>query len=312
MDCDINKLFEKFTEGLNFDGRKKVFEDGYKLSSDFLIQKSEPEAYTKEFLIEPILRSLELEKIPETQFKGIKGESRTVDYFLKNKKNVSFLAEAKPLNANLFEKDTNGAVNQIKGLFRLVEVKEKYQFGIATDGLNWIFIDKNQKVVYQLEITKNLNKIRELLTGKDEISSERLEEEISKKFYDWYNALLHGGKYKNHENKIEEISAKECLVENILFVSKFEEKEQIAQTVMDRLIFIKFLQSKGIISYDILDYLSKFDENILNEKLKQLFFSALNTKQNERSDIDPKFKDIPYLNGSLFVRTNVESNTLTN
>ncbi|MFH0830063.1 MAG: N-6 DNA methylase [Candidatus Aenigmatarchaeota archaeon] len=306
MDLNIQALLEKFKEGLTLDGRKKVFEDGYKLSSDSLLQKSDPEAFTKDFLVGPVLNMFELSKLTERHFRGITGELRKVDYLLKNQKNISFLVEAKSLNSDLFEKGPDGAVNQIQGLFRLAEVKENYKFGIATDGLKWVFIDRNSKVVFRLELIKELKKIKEILIGKEEVSSERIEEEISKKFYEWYNALLHGGKYKDHENKVRKISIKDCFVENILFASILEEREQIAQTIMDRLIFIKFLQSKNIVGYDILDYLINLDENILNEKIKQLFFSVLNTKKDERSDIDTKFKNAPYLNGSLFVRTEVE------
>jgi hypothetical protein len=131
----INDLIEKLKEKLTLDGRNRVFEDGYKLSSEFIIEKSDPEAFTKEFLIDTIFRRLGLEKLPEKHFRGIRGEMRKVDYLLKNSKGTTFVAEAKPLNSDLFEKGPNGAVNQIKGLFRLAEVKEKYQFGIATDGL---------------------------------------------------------------------------------------------------------------------------------------------------------------------------------
>jgi hypothetical protein len=307
MDSDIKQLLEKFKEELTLDGRKKVFEDDYKLSTDFMKQKSDPEAFTKEFLIEPIIRKFNLSKLPERHFRGIRQDLRKVDYLLKNQKGKAFLAEAKPLNSDLFDKSVHGAVNQIKGLFRLAEVQKDYEFGIATDGLKWIFIGKNSKVVFQYDLRDDLDKIKEILIGKEEVSSERIEEEISKKFYIWYNALLHGGKYKDHENKTRIISNKDCLVENILSVSNPEDREQIAQTIMDRLIFIKFLQSKEIVGYDILDYLLKLDENILNEKLKQLFFSVLNTKKSKRVDIDPKFKNIPYLNGSLFVRTEIES-----
>ncbi|MCD6496017.1 MAG: Eco57I restriction-modification methylase domain-containing protein [Candidatus Aenigmarchaeota archaeon] len=307
MNPDVRHLIEKFEEMLTLNGRKRVFEDGQKLSTDFINQKSDPEAFTKEFLIEPVFRKFNLSKLTEKHFRGIKQDLRKVDYVLKNHKGESFLAEAKPLNSDLFDKSSDGAVNQIKGLFRLAEVQRDYEFGIATDGLKWIFIDKNSKVVFQYDLRDELDKIREILVGKEEVSSERIEEEISKKFYVWYNALLHGGKYKDHENKTGTISTKDCLVENILFVSKPEDKKQIAQTIMDRLIFIKFLQSKEIVGYDILKYLSSLEENILNEKMKQLFFSVLNTKESERVDIDPKFKGIPYLNGSLFVRTDAET-----
>lgn len=306
MDKEIKALIENMINHLTLDGKDRVFEKNMPLQSSYLIEKSDPEAVTKSILIDPIIEMLKLGKLPERHFKSIE-KLRRVDYRLKNEENILFLVEAKPLNADLFEKSPSGAVNQIKGLFTLAEVKENYQFGIATDGVLWVFIDKNAKIVYKLSIKEDFEHIKELLIGKEEVSSEVVEEEISKKFYDWYNALLHGGKYKDHNNKIKTISSKDCLVENILFVPKLEEREQIAQTITDRLIFIKFLQSKKIVSYDLLDYLSNFDENILNEKLKQLFFQVLNVKKSERFNIDNKFKEIPYLNGGLFLRTDIEA-----
>lgn len=308
MDATIKRLVDEFQQGLTLNGRHKVLENGYELTSYDLVERSEPEAYTREFLINPILDELGLKKLSGKQFKDAKGSFRSVDYYLKNQRNGKFLAEAKPINADLFKKTEDGAINQIKGIFRLAEVKENYEFGIAVDGLKWIFIDNNSVIVYEYNVIDDFNKIKALLTGEDEVSTEHREEEISKKFYDWYIALLHGGKYSDHENKTKYISEKDSLIENIWFVAQPEDREYIAQTAMDRLIFVKFLQSKGIISNDILDYLLTLDEDVLNEKIKQLFFSVLNTKIEERIDIDPAFKEIPYLNGSLFVRTETELN----
>jgi len=123
---------------------------------------------------------------------------------------------------------------------------------------------------------------------------------------DRYNALLHGGRYKDHENKLKTVSEADCLVSNVRGVKDLDEKEQIAQVVMNRLIFIKFLQSKGIIGEDILGYLFEVKEDLLTPKLRQLFFGVLDRPVDERFDIDERFKDIPYLNGSLFVHTEVE------
>ncbi|NYZ75546.1 N-6 DNA methylase, partial [Candidatus Micrarchaeota archaeon] len=306
MDTDVEKFIDNLKTNLNLDGRKRVFEDGEVLQSSHLIEKADPEAVTKEFIIEPLARKLNLEKLPEKHFQGIRGEQRKVDYRLRNNKKLSFLLEAKPVNTDLFDKSPDGGVNQIKGLFRLAEVKEGYEFGIATDGIQWIFIDKSARIAYHLSITKDFSKIKEILTGEKEVSVEKIEEEISKKFYVWYNALLHGGSYKDHNNKTKRISANDCLVKNILFVDNSEDKERIAQTILDRLIFIKFLQSKGIIGQDILEYLSELDENRLNDELKQLFFTVLNTEKSKRIDVNIKFKEIPYLNGSLFLRTDIE------
>ena len=300
----VGDLIKDIKERLTLDGKNRVFEEGKELSSEFMKEKAEPEAFTKEFLIDKILDPLELEKLPEKSFETPKGH-RSVDYRIKGNEGM-FLVEAKPLNANLFDKSRDGGVNQIKGLFRLAEVKEHYDFGVATDGLRWVFIDKNKEVVSDLNLETNYEQIKVFLVGKEKVISPKTEEEISKKFYDWYNALLHGGRYKDHENKQKTVSEADCLVNNIIGVKDWDEKEQIAQVVMNRLIFIKFLQSKGIIGEDILNYLAELEEDLLTSKLKQLFFSVLNTPEDKRSDIDERFNDIPYLNGSLFIHTEVE------
>ncbi|MGB7002175.1 MAG: Eco57I restriction-modification methylase domain-containing protein [Halobacteriota archaeon] len=300
----VDVLIRDIKERLTLDGKNRVFEEGKELSSEFMKDKAEPEAFTKEFLIDKILDPLELEKLPEKSFETPKGH-RSVDYRIKGETGM-FLVEAKPLNANLFDKSRDGGVNQIKGLFRLAEVKEHYDFGVATDGLRWVFIDKNKEVVSDLNLETDYEQIRVFLVGKEKVISPKTEEEISKKFYDWYNALLHGGRYKDHENKQKTVSEADCLVNNIIGVKDWAEKEQIAQVVMNRLIFIKFLQSKGIIGEDILKYLSEVKEDLLTPKLRQLFFGSLDRPKAERFDIDERFKDVPYLNGSLFVHTAVE------
>jgi len=300
----VYDLIKDIKERLTLDGKNRVFEEGKELISEFMKEKAEPEAFTKEFLIDKILDPLELEKLPEKSFETPKGH-RSVDYRIKGV-NGMFLVEAKPLNANLFDKSRDGGVNQIKGLFRLAEVKEHYDFGVATDGLRWVFIDKNKEVVSDLNIETDFEQIKVFLVGKEKVISPKTEEEISKKFYDWYNALLHGGRYKDHENKQKTVSEDDCLVNNIIGVKDWDEKEQIAQVVMNRLIFIKFLQSKGIIGEDILKYLAEVKEDLLTPKLRQLFFGSLDRPKAERFDIDERFKGVPYLNGSLFVHTEVE------
>ena len=301
----VDNLIRDVKERLTLDGKNKVFEEGMELRSEFMKEKAEPEAFTKEFLIDKILNALGLEKLPEKFFDTPSGY-RSVDYQIKSKERM-FLVEAKPLNADLFEKSKTGGVNQIKGLFKLVEVKENYDFGVATDGLRWVFIDKSGKIVNDLRLEENFEKIKEFLRGKERVVSPETEEEISKKFYDWYNALLHGGRYRDHENKVRTIAQADCLINNVIGVKDLEEREQIAQVVMNRLIFIKFLQSRGIIAEDILKYLSEVNEDLLTPRLRQLFFGVLNTPKDERFDVNERFKNIPYLNGSLFVHTEVEN-----
>jgi hypothetical protein len=303
----VDNLIKDIKERLTLDGRNRVFNEGKELRSEFMKEPAEAEAFTREFLIDKIFSALELEKLPEKSF-DIPGGHRSVDYRIKSRRGM-FLVEAKPLNADL-EKGRDSGINQIKGLFKLGEVQKNYDFGVATDGLRWIFIDKNEEIVSDLRLEEHFERIKEFLVGKEKVVSLKTEEEISKKFYDWYNALLHGGRYKDHENKLKTISEEDCMVNNVVSVKNLEEREQIAQVVMNRLIFIKFLQSKGIIGEDILRYLSEVKEDELTPKLRQLFFGAMNTPEEERFDIDERFKSIPYLNGSLFVHTEVESKNI--
>ncbi|MGB7532033.1 MAG: Eco57I restriction-modification methylase domain-containing protein [Halobacteriota archaeon] len=299
----VDTLIKDIKERLTLDGKNRVFNEGEKLRSEFMNEEAEPEAFTREFLIDKIFSAFELEKLSEKKIEDSRG-LRSVDYRIKSKSN-RFLVEAKPLNADL-EKGKDSGVKQIKGLFKLAEVKENYDFGVATNGLRWVFIDRTGKIADDLRLEADFAQIKEFLVGKEKVVSPKTEEEISKKFYDWYNALLHGGRYKNHENKQKTVAEDDCLVSNIVGVKDLEEREQIAQVVMNRLIFIKFLQSKGIIGEDILRYLAETKEDMLTPKLRQLFFGTLDRPVDDRFDIDERFKDIPYLNGSLFVHTEVE------
>lgn len=129
----VDTLIKDIKKRLTFDGKNRVFYEGKELRSEFMNEEAEPEAFTREFLIDKIFSALELEKLPEKKIEDSRG-LRSVDYRIKSKERM-FLVEAKPLNADLFEKSREGGVNQIKGLFKLAEVKENYDFGIATNGL---------------------------------------------------------------------------------------------------------------------------------------------------------------------------------
>ncbi|HXG07339.1 MAG TPA: DNA methyltransferase, partial [Nitrososphaera sp.] len=85
-----------------------------------------------------------------------------------------------------------------------------------------------------------------------------------------------------------------------------DDREEIAQITVNRLIFIKFLETINIIRGEVLEYLRNLEEHNLNLKLFQLFFEVMNTKKENRGSIDPRFADIPYLNGSLFEPLEVE------
>lgn len=296
MEEFIDSLLKDIKNKLKLEGYKRVFEEERELKSTDLKERQAAEEFTRGFLIDKILFDfLKVDLVARDRtFSGYKGDRR-VDYDIRFGI-LRILIEAKPINAELKIKSRDSAVNQIKGIFTLAEVKENYDFGIATNGLKWIFINKKGKIIDELDLLEDTNKIKNYIIGEEEVAQRKLED-ISKKFYEEYNDLLHG---------VKRISKDDCLVESISYVENEEDREEIAQIIIDRLIFIKFLQSKGIIKENVLDFLFKLEDHDLNLKLNQLFFEVMSTKEKDRSSVDPHFSHIPYLNGSLFEKLEVE------
>ena len=140
------------------------------------------------------------------------------------------------------------------------------------------------------------------MTGEKTIRRELKQEDISKKFYKQYNEILNGKDSGSEESK------KNSLVWSITNIAD-EDRIEVAQRIINRLIFIKMLQAKDVIKKDIIQYVADFDVEYRYFKLKQLFFNVMNTPKIERdSSIDPEFKEIPYLNGGLFNKSEAELN----
>jgi len=303
---NINQLIETSKEYLTLDGRVRVFERKLKLRAEDMEEPSDPEPFTKDYLIKPIIDLLKLKTLSERKFK-IWGKERKVDYSVENNKKKKVLIEAKPLNDDLFKESKNGAVNQVKEMFLLAEVKENYDFGIATDGIKWVFITKTRNIADIFDIRVDFHQIKERIVGIKRITSPKEEQAITKKFYNWYDAILHGGVYFDNENKQKRISKQDCLINNIIRITDQRESEEVAQILVNRLIFLKFLQSKNIIKEDILEYISSLEGLQIFHKLEDLFFRVMNAKNVERiKGLDEKFREIPFLNGSLFLRSNIE------
>nr|WP_276977388.1 DNA methyltransferase [Ferrimicrobium acidiphilum] len=293
---DAPEIIRTLKLRLSLEGRKRVFEEQRELATRDIQEAQDPEEFTRHFLIDRVLfELLKLDRLGgNRKFRTPTGE-RKVDYVVAfdGKKT---LIEAKPINADLYAKGPDGAVNQVTGLFTLAEVESSYELGIATDGLLWLFIGKNRKVLDELSIIDDLERIKRYLRGGEDVALRSLEE-ISERFYEEYNDILHGTK---------RISTRDCLVSSILHVDREGDREDIAQILVNRLIFIRFLQSVGLVSGDVLAFLRGLEEHELNAKLNQLFFEVMSTPRRERGVVDPHFSKIPYLNGSLFQHLEAE------
>jgi hypothetical protein len=89
------------------------------------------------------------------------------------------------------------------------------------------------------------------------------------------------------------------------FVEEMGGDDPYAQLLLNRVIFIYFLQAKGVVPEEyLLDlYRDCLDSggNYYDDYLLPLFFDVLNTELGKRAPgLEERFGDIPYLNGGLF------------
>jgi hypothetical protein len=287
--------------------------------------KAKPEAFTKENIIEELLDFLGYDKSK----RGSESELRVYgirwpDYKLWVSQEFYILAEAEPLNSNLYA-DGRG-LEQV--LTWIQNKATDTNYGIATDGFRWILIEyqieygKHREVKVDLSpffveklgfqtLMQEKERFQRFDTFFDFFSRDRIEktlrtqvvvletyqEKVSKKFYDEYMRLVFGDK-----------NSRVCLVNSIIGVEDQDSKAKIAQAVVDRLIFIKFIEAKGWMGGDK-NFLSNLWKSykrastgsFYDSFLKRLFFNVLNNPFDELKE--GPFAGIKYLNGGLFRRT---------
>jgi len=102
-----------------------------------------------------------------------------------------------------------------------------------------------------------------------------------------------------------------CLVNSITGVDDTAAKQRIAQAIVDRLIFIKFIEAKGWMNGDKAflfnmwkTYNASPTGSFYDSYLKILFFNVLNNPHDEQKR--GPFVGIRYLNGGLFRKTSEE------
>ena len=321
MKNTLSKIFNRFKGGLTENGLLEVIEKGRELEGRHIKIESKPEEYTKNKLVVPILTLLDL-KIEGVESKvtmpNRKKTPAYLDYTVVNREGTHMFIEVKSYGAKLYSDNYDSGVNQVKTRFGITDVHQNYQFGVATDGVKFIILTNEKKVVADYNVLTHLQEIKDILNEVVIKQPVDQKESISKGFYSWYRALLIGGDYSvgvGSSRKSGKILESRSLVESL--VGKFRgseeaqkgQRKQLAQIVIDRLIFIKFLQNKGIIRKNALNYIAKQSSDRVDTLLKQLFFKVFNTMEKDRFDIDSTFKDFPYLNGALFFKTKLEKET---
>lgn len=179
---------------------------------------------------------------------------------------------------------------------------------ISSDFEEWIFLRKGMEDKIRIQRYKvkrssiletsnpvALQRISKLTFGDPSKFEDLFErKDISKKFYQEFN-----------RQKI-------ALGNSIHGITNPEDKKLYAQILLDRLIFLFFLQSKNLLNENPRYFAEKYREyskkkNAFYETfLKELFFNALCRKERDHSTLEVVGQSIPYLNGGLFLKHELE------
>jgi len=302
-------------------------------SSADLKDEQEPEPFIKQHLVEPLFEILGYEIVPETVLPVPSGRKKP-DYTIRpmNRNEPIFYVEAEPINKDLYA-DGSG-LSQVRSW--LLSRGSKTDYGIATDGFQWILLkfdtsSLKSKEFFKVDLRPIFLKILNpgsfvertlvekteedfLQLDKDSVSTfltsylERIEEEkeeITKKFYGDYVKLVFGYDEKGN------IVKGTYLLSNIITPTEqvSTEANLFSVVLMNRLIFIKFLEEKEIVPKDLLKKLlgrykdSPTPGTFYETYLKPLFYEVFNKSKNNRISsvrTNPLYSQIPYLNGGLF------------
>lgn len=182
---------------------------------------------------------------------------------------------------------------------KYLDILTKYLILVTQDFENFIFekkeftkLDTERFRKFRINKSKitntSLNKLNGLIFN-DITSFDNLfdRKEVVKAFYDEF------------------VKYRKLLIDNISGLNTEIEKERYAQILVDRLIFLYFIQKKELLDENK-DYLpaklKQYPGDFFNNFLCPLFFNGLSLKGFK----DRRFGDIPYLNGGLFRRKKCE------
>ncbi|MUV56230.1 DNA methyltransferase [Halogeometricum sp. CBA1124] len=138
-----------------------------------------------------------------------------------------------------------------------------------------------------------LQKLNEIEYGKSAAVMDDLYDtrQIVKEFYEQFESL--------RTDFVKEVSG--------IPDDRSDAKERYVQVLLDRMIFLYFIQEKNLLDYDA-KYLHDHHERVVNEGgdvyddfYDPLFFDMLAKGKN-----DPEFGKLPYLNGGLFSKNPIE------
>jgi hypothetical protein len=334
LDSKMKELYHVIKSRFkNFGTFQDVLAKSAGYGSRDLRDEQEPEEFAKQNLIQPLIEFLGYETVSETVLPSPVGKKKP-DYTIrpKNQEQPIFYVEAEPFNTDL--RAEGHGVSQVDSW--LLSRASKTNYGIATDGFLWIVrkfdpSSAKSKDFFKLDLRPIFLKVlspSSFISG-DEIDGieesfltldcsyvlkylesylekvEEEKEEISKRFYNDYVRFIFGFDEKGN------IVKGTCLLNEVAApLNEVSNHAKLFSVIfMNRLIFVKFLEEKGIVPNNFLKRLlekystSGIPGTFYETYLKLLFYEVFNKGKNTRISVvrtNLLYKDIPYLNGGLF------------
>lgn len=320
----------------------------YTMRNDFTQDQLDPEPLTKNRVIEPLLKTLGYTDYgyEAGSFAEERGEQADYSVSLRDIAPVDstrLLIEAEPINKHL--KNRGHGLDQVKSWLSQREFES--DFGFATDGVRWIFVrydpdsyshniieevdlrpvflklfenattiqddpttvlsEEERELINTLLRTFNHENFLSIIDDAKEVIKKQ-QQEITDEFYQDYIRIVFG---VEEGQKADERRARSLIREGISSPPDAggDDTRLFAVELMNRLVFIKFLEDKKIVRPDLLDVIVEtYDSGVYPQTLYKTFFDPLfhdvfNEKPENR---DPQiesidvFSEIPYLNGGLF------------
>jgi len=321
----------------------------YVLKSKYSKDHLDPEPLTKNRVIEPLLSVLGYEDYgyEAGSLAAERGEQADYAVSLRDIESVDssrLLIEAEPLKKHL--ENRGHGLDQVKSWLSQREFES--DFGFATDGLRWVFIrydpdsythnviedvdlrpvfltlfdnatgaqapptevisDDERAFIATLLRTFNYDNFSSIIDDAREVIKEK-QDEITDEFYDDYIRVVFGVQEDSDDRRARR--ARSLIGDGIVPPDEADgdEVRLFAVDLMNRLIFVKFLEDRHIVQPDLLNVLSDtyesgiYPQSLYKTFLDPLFYDVFNEKPDKRdpqvADLDV-YEEIPYLNGGLF------------
>ncbi|QCJ47241.1 Eco57I restriction-modification methylase domain-containing protein [Haloprofundus sp. MHR1] len=319
---------------------------GNVLTSAATTEQEDPEPLTQRVVIEPLFEALDYPElsVEAGDFSPEYGQQADYSVSLRDFDKVDsnrLLIEAEPLNKPLHQE--KHGLGQVKGWLE----KDKFEadFGIATDGIRWILV-KYDRDTYRFDTLAEIDLQPVFLAAFENVTGQQVslnewvsettqdilteyvrvfeynnylsiageagqvikakKQEITDEFYDDYVRLVFG--YREGEDE----PAARSLIGDGIDAPEDATGDDIrlfSVGLMNRLIFIKFLEDKRLVDETLLldlkeDHEESFTpDSFYKTYLEPLFFGVLDERPNDRSERVKNislYNNVPYLNGGLF------------